>query len=206
MNLKKHYFPKDSFIQGWYIPEKICDDLINYYNKNKHKTSSGKCFIKGELVNNNDHKQSIDLSLGRDNFDKGVAGYRVYLQEVLNLYMKEYPEVNQLPRFDVEDINIQWYPKNGGFKKWHFENTGTENNIFRHLVFMTYLNDVKDGGTEFLYQNLKTKAEKGLTLIWPSAWTHTHKGIISPTKEKYIITGWYAFESVFRALVPVKNL
>ena len=71
---------------------------------------------------------------------------------------------------------------------------------------MTYLNDVKDGGTEFLYQNLKTKAEKGLTLIWPSAWTHTHKGIISPTKEKYIITGWYAFESVFRALVPVKNL
>ena len=26
------------------------------------------------------------------------------------------------------------------------------------------------------------------------------------SKEKYIITGWYAFESVFRALVPVKNL
>ena len=33
---------------------------------------------------------------------------------------------------------------------------------------MTYLNDVKDGGTEFMYQNIKTQAEKGLTLIWPS--------------------------------------
>jgi hypothetical protein len=189
MNLKKHYFPKDSFIQGWYIPEKICDDLINYYNKNKHKTSSGKCFIKGELVNNNDHKQSIDLSLGRDNFDKGVAGYRVYLQEVLNLYMGEYPEVNQLPRFDVEDINIQWYPKNGGFKKWHYER-GDAFNFSRNLVFMTYLNDIENGGTHFKYQNLTSPAKKGLTLIWPPDWTHTHKGQIVD-KEKFIATGWY---------------
>ena len=189
MNLKKHYFPKDSFIQGWYIPEKICDDLINYYNKNKHKTSSGKCFIKGELVSNSDHKESIDLSLGRDNFDKGVAGYRVYLQQVLNLYMEEYPEVNQLPRFDVEDINIQWYPKNGGFKKWHYEK-GDAFNFSRNLVFMTYLNDIENGGTHFKYQNLTSPAKKGLTLIWPPDWTHTHKGQIVD-KEKFIATGWY---------------
>ena len=56
---------------------------------------------------------------------------------------------------------------------------------------MTYLNDVDDGGeTEFYYQKLKVKPRKGLTLIWPADWTHTHRGLSSPTQEKYIITGW----------------
>ena len=63
----------------------------------------------------------------------------------------------------------------------------------RLLVFMTYLNDVDDGGTDFLYQNLTTQAKKGKTIIWPAEWTHTHKGQISEKKEKYIETGWYNF-------------
>ena len=58
---------------------------------------------------------------------------------------------------------------------------------------MTYLNSVEDGGTEFKYQNLITPAKKGLTLIWPAQWTHTHRGQISGTKEKYIVTGWFNF-------------
>jgi hypothetical protein len=60
---------------------------------------------------------------------------------------------------------------------------------------MTYLNDVEDGGTEFKYQNIISPAKKGLTLLWPVDWTHTHKGQISKTKEKYIITGWLSFEN-----------
>jgi hypothetical protein len=58
---------------------------------------------------------------------------------------------------------------------------------------MTYLNDVDDGGTEFYYQKTIIKAEKGLTLIWPADWTYTHKGQISNTKEKTIITGWISY-------------
>lgn len=57
---------------------------------------------------------------------------------------------------------------------------------------MTYLNDVQNGGTEFLYQKITTKAKKGLTLIWPSDFTHTHRGQICD-KTKYIITGWFDF-------------
>ena len=59
---------------------------------------------------------------------------------------------------------------------------------------MTYLNDVTDGGeTEFMYQKLKIKPKKGLTLIWPADWTHTHRGIPSMTQVKYIATGWYCY-------------
>jgi hypothetical protein len=59
---------------------------------------------------------------------------------------------------------------------------------------MTYLNDVHDaGGTEFFHQKLTVLPRKGLTLIWPADWTHTHRGIVSPTEEKYVITGWFDF-------------
>ena len=43
------------------------------------------------------------------------------------------------------------------------------------------------------YPETISLAKKGLTLIWPSEWTHTHKGEVSSTKEKIIITGWYNF-------------
>ena len=69
----------------------------------------------------------------------------------------------------------------------------TLGNARRLLVFMTYLNDVDDGGTEFKYQNITTPAKKGLTLIWPAPWTHTHRGQISYTKTKYITTGWFSY-------------
>ena len=58
---------------------------------------------------------------------------------------------------------------------------------------MTYLNDVKDGGTEFKFQKITTEAKKGLTLLWPSDFTHTHRGQITHNSEKYIVTGWLSY-------------
>ena len=89
-----------------------------------------------------------------------------------------------------ERYNLQKYPVGGGFKIWHYENDFKSINYDRCLVFMTYLNDVEDGGTSFKYQNVDMPAQKGLTVMWPAYWTHVHKGIISNTKEKYIATGW----------------
>ena len=106
---------------------------------------------------------------------------------------KRYKFCNHSDKFNItERVNLQKYPIGGGFKLFHFERM-SRSSIKRYLVFMTYLNDVEDGGTEFFYQKHKTPAKKGLTLIWPSEWTHTHKGIISKKKEKIIITGWYSF-------------
>ena len=51
-----------------------------------------------------------------------------------------------------------------------------------------YLSGLNSGKKE-----IKIPAKKGLTLIWPSDWTHTHKGEISKTKEKFIVTGWLSF-------------
>jgi len=181
-NYKKHDLPKDSFIQGWYIPEETCDGLVKHFNKNRDKAKPGASLYEGALSTDKTIKDSLDLSLGNNNFNPGIFEYRMHLQEILNLYVKEYPEVERLDKFNVEDVNLQWYPGKGGFKTWHYER-GTKGNMNRVLVFMTYLNDVENGGTHFKYQDITTPAIKGLTVIWPPDWTHTHKGQISDNKK-----------------------
>jgi prolyl 4-hydroxylase len=123
-----------------------------------------------------------------------------YVNNCLNLvteqYKKKYPYCDSCsPWKIIEDINVQYYKPNAGFYAWHTERGSPSGiNASRHLVFMTYLNDVTDGGeTEFFHQKLKVKPEKGLTLIWPVDWTFTHRGIPSPSEEKYITTGWFNF-------------
>ena len=121
--------------------------------------------------------------------------YTDHLQSCLNNYIEKYKMVANTNNFSLEGggFAIQHYPVGGGFKKWHFERGGNYSSQ-RVLVFMTYLNDVDDGGTEFYYQNIKSPAVKGLTIIWPPDFTHTHRGEVSNTKEKYIVTGWFSFD------------
>jgi prolyl 4-hydroxylase len=187
---KEYQLPKESFIGGWFIPNNICDNLISYFKKNKNKTVKGSFFVNSKRCYGKKIKDSTDLGL-LNNVDKEVMDYKIALQTVLDLYVKKYPEVNTYDRFNIEDIIIQHYPKKGGYKVWHFERV-SKLNVHRVLVFMTYLNNIKKGGTCFKYQKTTTPSKKGLTLIWPSDFTHTHKGQIT-NEEKTIITGWFAF-------------
>jgi hypothetical protein len=56
---------------------------------------------------------------------------------------------------------------------------------------MVYLNTLTDRGeTEFFYQNHFEEPKEGKLVIWPSDWTHLHRGVPSLTQTKYILTGW----------------
>jgi hypothetical protein len=170
----------------------VCDLLINYHNLSKSKKQGTVYTSKGpEVVF--DRKNSIDTTL----FPGEEANlYLNELKKVANNYIKKYEYCNfYAPWTVIERINIQYYPPNGGYYQWHTERGSSQSIINdRHLVFMTYLNDVNDGGeTEWYYQKLKIKPQKGLTVIWPADWTHTHRGIASATESKYIVTGWFSY-------------
>ena len=56
----------------------------------------------------------------------------------------------------IKQIYKILYSKNGGgYKEWQMKTHGDDYSITRHLVFMTYLNDVKDGGTEIIVSEYK---------------------------------------------------
>jgi len=190
---KIHNFPLHSLIGGFYIEKDICDDLISFFNKSKHLHFEGTTGF--EQTKDYELKQSIEISQPVSFFNTTFPKYTEALQNCLKSYFEMYEHSNtDQARFDIiQNVKIQYYDKGWGYKIWHKENTGEGDEIRRHLVFMTYLNDVENGGTEFLYQNLTAPAKKGLTLIWPAAWTHTHRGQITDLEEKYIITGWYSY-------------
>ena len=182
----------NNFIAGWYIKPKVCDDLIKYFeaSPNKHQGLSGG-------VVDTKKKISLDLSIDTKNAAIPINNYYDELQQVLNKYTELYPySKNKHNDFGVKETwNIQKYNPNEGYFIKHFERGGhSVKNINRHLVFMTYLNDVKEGGeTEFIYQKVKVKPEKGLTLIWGADWTFLHRGIPAPKETKYIATGWFSY-------------
>jgi len=181
------------FIEGYKIKSKTCDNLIKCFNENSkfHKQGViGGGFLDKEI------KDSTDLEVFHLNDNINVVNYYIELDKCIQKYKEKYSfcNENQSQWAMVESPIIQKYPPGGGYKKWHYENNGHPQSIKRHLVFMTFLNNVKSGGeTEFFYQKEKFKAKKGLTLIWPAEWTHTHKGIVSKKHEKYIITGWISY-------------
>ena len=194
--LKLHDFPEESFIHGCYIPDHICDDLIKYFDENPDKHAKGEVYGTGdklyELIEDVDIKDSLDInfSLNQDEHTRVMSEYIQYLDLCIREYDYKYHHAKHMANYGLtENIQVQKYEPGGGFKTWHCERTGITQQT-RCLVFQTYLNDVVDGGTEFMYQKLISPAKKGLTLIWPSDWTHTHRGQISHLHKKYIITGW----------------
>jgi hypothetical protein len=95
-------------------------------------------------------------------------------------------------------INVQKYTKGvGGYYYWHSEiypRDPAAETLHRVLLFMFYLNDVERGGeTEFLYQDKKLRPTGGQMVIAPAGFTHTHRGNVPESDDKYILTSWILF-------------
>jgi hypothetical protein len=100
--------------------------------------------------------------------------------------------------FRLGEINAQKYEHNkGGYPYWHSEIYPQLDNtdaLHRNLLFMFYLNDVDEGGeTEFYYQDTKITPKTGRMVIAPAGFTHTHRGNVPISNDKYILTSWVLF-------------
>jgi prolyl 4-hydroxylase len=171
----------NNFIAGWYINPDICDSIVKQGEKDPSRFKSG-------------IKEYRDCDLLE--FNPIICDlYCRELWQVIEEYKKIYPNCYQkLHPWGWTPPRIQRYDPGKFYNVEHCENNGDKPYVTRHLAFMTYLNDITDGGgTEFMSQGITTKAEKGLTLIWPAGWTHYHRGVVSNTETKYIITGWLNF-------------
>lgn len=135
-----------------------------------------------------DPKSGNQLSVTNDTWDKIDEGMGGKLAESL---------IEMIYRLGF--TNVQKYDQGvGGYHHWHSETyprAGTVEPLHRVLLHAVYLNDVAEGGeTEFFYQKLKVKPKKGALLIAPASWTHTHRGNIPISGDKYFATSWIKFQ------------
>ena len=183
------------FIGSWNIEQNaLCDELVSFFAAHEEKQEPG----QSDGGVNLEAKNSTDITVNPRDLElpeyKSVKEYMDCLYACYVDYLKEFPFLaSTMPRTDIGSFNIQKYLPGGHFKLPHSERTSIENS-FSVLAFMTYLNDVEDGGsTTFVHQNMEIQPERGKTLIWPAEWTHAHLGNIVNSGEKYIITGWMHF-------------
>lgn len=114
------------------------------------------------------------------------------LNEALALYQDEHPALGMNDFYSIT-CKVQKTPPKGGFHLWHSEQGADSQNAARCLTWMIYLNDTPEGEgtTEFIEQGLQVQPKKGTVVLFPAAWTHTHRGNPVYTCNKYIATGWY---------------
>ncbi len=184
-----------NFIGSWIIqPTVLCDGLIEYFEFNKAKQHKG---ITGSGLNT-DKKDTLDIVIRpKEILLPGNEIFKQYFEKLFEChsdYISQWPFIKNISqKYEIGSFNLQRYTAGQHFKKIHTERSSIST-LHRVFAFMTYLNDVEEGGsTYFSHYDLEIQPRQGLTLIWPAEWTHAHRGNILKKGSKYIITGWIDF-------------
>jgi len=191
---------KTTFVGCWNInDDNLCKKIIDFFEKRKDLQKKGVTgYGKDEKA-----KKSIDISLDPKNLnDKEFENVKMYIDKLYECYQdykEQWPFLkDNLKTLDIPSFNIQKYEVGGHYNLMHCERSSLQS-MHRVFAWMTYLNNVDDGGdTYFKHFDLKIKPQMGKTLIWPSEWTHAHRGELLNKGSKYIITGWMHFPFNFK--------
>ena len=182
------------------LSSSTCRSLIELFEVDKKRQNPG-VVRRGQEVNSfKDHKASTDICFTPDDINNKLWGKS--LQKVINVVenarhnwrAQYYMGLDHVDPFEINfTFNMQRFLPGEGYHKFHSERASFETRD-RVGVWMIYLNDVTDRGwTEFFYQQHFEIPKIGKIVCWPCDWTHTHRGIASPTETKYILTGWFTF-------------
>ena len=161
-------------------------NLVEHYILNGLITKEEKSFHKTDHYSinfNNDVSYNI---LSGDNLS---MEFLPKIKEYVDDYLKKFSVLGQ-EKLLIYDTKAKKIPVGGGSHSWHYENTGLQVSA-RKLVIQLYLNTIEEGGeTEFLYINKRIKAKRGRLIIFPAAFTHTHRGNPPIGQDKYIVSTW----------------
>ena len=184
-----------TFIGSWVIePPSLCDELITYFEAHTGKQGIGITGAGRDL----NVKDRIDISIAPNEINlPGNELFKTYIDSLFICYkdyLVQWPFlVGMGKKFEIGKFNFGRYQKGQHFQRMHTERDGLKN-LHRALAWMTYLNDVDEGGeTYFSHYDINVKPKKGLTIIWPAEWTHAHRGNILLGESKYMLTGWMSF-------------
>ena len=183
-----------NFIGSWILKDTdMCDEIVNFFEANP--TDQGAGAIGGGV--DESRKKTTDIPIKPKQLEQEKYKiFNTYIKNVVNCfndYKEQWPFLNTIKGMEIGTFNLQKYSPGGHFSAVHTER-GSSATMHRVLAFMTYLNDVEEGGeTAFHYYDINVQPKKGKTIIWPAEWTHAHSGGLVKQGCKYIVTGWIQF-------------
>ena len=167
------------------LPTNLCDYLINVYESDKDNR---------ERVDNESKPTFTQLNLNRYH-QKIVSNLFNYFSLALDSYKKDVPSSKYLPDIKyIEEFRIKKYEVGGVDRFDEHVDVINHKSAKRCLAMLFYLNDVEEGGeTDFFYQEKSIKPKAGTMIIAPCGFTHTHRGNVPVSSDKYVLTSWMLF-------------
>lgn len=172
------------------LPDEACDEMIRRFEERKDEQYEGRI---GQLAEKDRSiKKSTDLVVSGKEHWQDVDRALFYS---LGMAIKEFRETFTYFKGPFKDMGYAIQRTDPGeHYHWHIDG-GSHEFSQRQLVAVWYLNDVPGPGgeTEFLFQQLKIKPERGKLILFPPFWTHEHRGVTLQAGVKYIATTWVVF-------------
>jgi len=172
------------------LPAELCDNMIKRFEEHTEDQYQGRL---GQTASQDSSiKKTTDLVVSGKEHWKDVDNN---LFRSMGIAIKEFREAYPYFKGPFKDMGygIQRYNP-GEYYHWHIDG-GSHDFSQRQLVALWYLNDVPGPGgeTEFLFQDIKIKPEKGKLVLFPPFWTHEHRAVTLNEGVKYIATTWIVF-------------
>lgn len=161
------------------ITMRLMERLVDYFDRYRF-------MVMGALATTLAHPESgVPTELRLENFEQLCTRQR------LDALLRALYRCGQ--------INLQHYAAgSGGYHHWHSEIFPKDpqcEQLHRVLLWIIYLNDVTEGGeTEFFYQGRKVSPRAGRLVVAPAGFTHTHKGHVPRSNDKYILASWVMYQ------------
>jgi 2OG-Fe(II) oxygenase superfamily len=175
------------------LSKELCQTIIANYERDARRHPGYIIRGRGEKELQDEIKVSTDLVISQEG--AWAAAFNELNQAVNDALQQITAQVPSLQIWPLwwTGYKIQYYKKNEGQFKWHFDAIGP-GTWERQLAMVIYLNSVQDGGeTCFHRQNLEVKPIAGDALMFPTFWTHAHCGQIPRSEDKYIISSFVSF-------------
>lgn len=111
----------------------------------------------------------------------------------IQAYISEEGEAGRILNFChlLEEPNLIRYVPGGGDQFHEHADAWSIESVTRQLSVIVYLNDVAEGGeTVFTRHGIHVKPNRGTILLFPSAFTHMHRGDPPISGQKDVIVTW----------------
>lgn len=182
-------------------PEGYCQHLISEFDRMENE-GAGANRVQSEGAPQhikNDYQIGMSLK-GHDvvkfNNRNPVDIFFDGLQKCYEEYTEKFSSLKD-GKIRATIMKLQRTGPGGGYHIWHGEQSNGDQ-ASRVLVYMLYLNTLaahEAGETEFLYQRERYNPTENTMLLWPAAYTHTHRGnTVLGERSKYIVTGWFYYD------------
>jgi 2OG-Fe(II) oxygenase superfamily len=155
------------------LTQEQCDYLINNY-KDKLDTTPSNTHLGYEYIDYDCKNDEFMMDLTRIVTDK---------------YSDTFPWITTTQTlWGIGEWRIKRFPPGNSFGVWHCEqNIPYERRVMCMIVYLTDNNC----GTEFMATNEIVESKRGRVVIFPTQWTHAHRGHPDPDgKERWIMSAY----------------